>query len=109
MSSSKRKGQQLSHRYSWRVFGASSVNIQVVYFVKVTTETDFAKVREQVYFGVYEAMYQHAKGFAYPTQFEISGPEVNESTAAAAKPGNSLIFRHFPVGTINNFVMLFLL
>jgi MscS family membrane protein len=68
-------------------FGASSVNIQVVYFVKVSTEVDFAKVREQVYFGIYEVMYQHAKGFAYPTQFEISGPEINEVLLPPENPG----------------------
>ena len=59
-------------------FGASSVNIQVIYFISVNAETDFSKVREQVYFGIYEVMYRYAKGFAYPTQFEISGSEVNE-------------------------------
>lgn len=70
-------------------FGGSSVNIQVIYFINVNPETDFGKVREQVYFGVYEAMYQHAKGFAYPTQFEISGPEVNEVLPPPANPGTA--------------------
>lgn len=59
-------------------FGDSSVNIQVVYFISVNAEVDFGKVRQQVYFGVYEAMYEHAKGFAYPTQLEISGEDINE-------------------------------
>lgn len=59
-------------------FGDSSVNIQVVYFIRVSPDVDFGKVREQVYFGVYEAMYKHARGFAYPTQLEISGQDYNE-------------------------------
>lgn len=59
-------------------FGDSSVNIQVIYFISVNAEVDFGKVRQQVYFGVYEAMYEHAKGFAYPTQLEISGEDINE-------------------------------
>jgi MscS family membrane protein len=59
-------------------FGSSSVNIQVVYFVTVSAEVDFGKVKEQVYFGVYEIMYQHAKGFALPIQVGIQGADVNE-------------------------------
>lgn len=59
-------------------FGASSVNIQVVYFIAVNAEVDFGNVKEQVYFGVYELMYKHAKGFAFPTQLSISGADVNE-------------------------------
>lgn len=70
-------------------FGASSVNIQVVYFINVNTETDFARVREQVYFGIYEVMYQHAKGFAYPTQFAINGPEINEVLPPPSNPGTA--------------------
>ncbi len=67
-------------------FGASSVNLQVVYFVSVNSNVEFGKVRQQVYLGVYETMYRHAKGFAYPTQFEISGPEVNEVFPPVAQP-----------------------
>lgn len=59
-------------------FGASSLNIQIIYFISVSTDVDFGKVREQVYLGVYETMYKHAKGFAYPTQLEISGQDINE-------------------------------
>lgn len=59
-------------------FGDSSVNIQIAYFIKVDASVDFGKVREQVYFGIYEAMYEHAQGFAYPTQLEISGTALNE-------------------------------
>lgn len=59
-------------------FGSSSVNIQVLYFITVNADVDFGKVKEQVYFGVYEIMYQHAKGFAFPTQVGIQGEDVNE-------------------------------
>jgi MscS family membrane protein len=59
-------------------FGNSSVNIQVVYFIAVNADVDFGKVKEQVYFGVYEIMYQHAKGFAFPTQVGIQGADINE-------------------------------
>ncbi|WP_118976160.1 mechanosensitive ion channel family protein [Taibaiella koreensis] len=66
--------------------GASSVNLQVIYFVAVNSTVDFGKVRERVYLGVYETMYRYAKGFAYPTQFEISGPEVNEVFPQTPQP-----------------------
>lgn len=59
-------------------FGNSSVNIQVVYFIAVNADVDFGKVKEQVYFGVYETMYQYAKGFAFPTQVGINGSDINE-------------------------------
>jgi MscS family membrane protein len=59
-------------------FGSSSVNIQVVYFIAVRADVDFGKVKEQVYFGVYEVMYRYAKGFAFPTQVGIHGADVNE-------------------------------
>lgn len=58
--------------------GDFSVNIQIVYFISVNENVDFGKVREQVYFRVYETMYRYAKGFAYPTQVEIEGAELNE-------------------------------
>jgi MscS family membrane protein len=59
-------------------FGSSSVNIQVVFFIAVNADVDFGKVKEQVYFGVYEIMYQYAKGFAFPTQVGINGADINE-------------------------------
>jgi len=59
-------------------FGDSSVNIQIIYFISVNPEVDFGKVRQQVYFGVYEAMYKHARGFAFPTQVGINGEDINE-------------------------------
>lgn len=59
-------------------FGNSSVDIQIVYFITVSPEVDFGKTKELVYFGVYEAMYKHAQGFAYPTQLSINGHDVNQ-------------------------------
>lgn len=58
--------------------GDFSVNIQIVYFISVNENVDFGKVKEQVYFRVYEAMYRYAKGFAYPTQVAIGGTDLNE-------------------------------
>lgn len=69
-------------------FGTSSVNIQVVYFIDAAAAVDFGKVKEQVYFGIYEVMYRHAKGFAYPTQVGLSGTELNEVVPAPPSPGN---------------------
>lgn len=59
-------------------FGDFSVDIRIIYFVKVAPDVNFIKVREAIYFRIYEVMYKHAKGFAYPTQMEISTEELNE-------------------------------
>lgn len=69
-------------------FGDSSVNIQVIYFIAVNAAVDFGKVKEQVYFGIYEVMYRHAKGFAFPTQTTIDGEDLNEVFPAALPPVN---------------------
>lgn len=65
-------------------FGASSVNILVIYFVSAAPETDFGTVKEKVNFGIYQAMYQYAKGFAFPTQLSIDGNDINEVVPPAA-------------------------
>lgn len=67
-------------------FGASSVNIQVVYFILVNDSVDFGKVKEEVYFGIYEIMYKHAKGFAYNTQLSINGEDINEVFSSGQTP-----------------------
>ena len=54
-------------------FGDSAVNIQVIYYMEVSPEVDFAEVKEQVNFGIYEIMNRHGKGFAFPTQVTIQG------------------------------------
>jgi len=59
-------------------FGDSSVNIQVVYFVKVQPDVEFGKIKQQVLFQVYETMYRYAGGFAYPTQLQLTGEDRNE-------------------------------
>lgn len=63
-------------------FGDSSVNIQIVYFVKVEEGIDFGNVKQQVLFSIYESMYRHADGFAYPTQMQLTGNDRNEVLAA---------------------------
>ena len=65
-------------------FGPSSVNILVIYFVSAAPETDFGTVKEKVNFGIYQAMYQYAKGFAFPTQLSIDGNDINEVVPPAA-------------------------
>jgi MscS family membrane protein len=47
--------------------GDFSVNIQIVYFIKINSSVDFKLVKQTVYLNIYEIMYQHAKGFAYPS------------------------------------------
>jgi MscS family membrane protein len=59
-------------------FGDFSVNILVIYFVAVNQDIDFGQVKEKVNFGIYHVMYRFAKGFAYPTQVEIGGEDINE-------------------------------
>lgn len=65
-------------------FASSSVNILIIYFVSAAPEIDFGTVKEKVNFGIYHAMYQHAKGFAYPTQLSIDGQDINEVIPPAA-------------------------
>jgi MscS family membrane protein len=59
-------------------FGDSSVNIQIVYFVTVGAAVDFGKVKQQVLFNIYESMYRHAAGFAYPTTTNLAGTDRND-------------------------------
>jgi len=59
-------------------FGDFSVNILVVYFVNITPDLKFEQLKQRINFGVYEIMYRLAKGFAFPTQVEISGEDINE-------------------------------
>jgi MscS family membrane protein len=59
-------------------FGDYSVNILVVYFVAISPGLKFEQVKQQVYFGVYEIMYRRANGFAFPTQVEIVGEDLNQ-------------------------------
>ncbi len=67
-------------------FGDSALNIQVVFFISVNPDVDFSAVRQEVYFGVYEIMYRHAYGFAYPTQVQLNTPSVNEVFTPPSKP-----------------------
>lgn len=59
-------------------FGDSSVNVQIIYFVKVEEGIDFGNVKQEVLFRIYESMYRHADGFAYPTQMQMAGNDRNE-------------------------------
>lgn len=59
-------------------FADSSVNIQIIYFVEVKPEYDFVSIKQQVLFNIYESMYRHANGFAFPTQLTIEGQDMND-------------------------------
>ncbi len=61
-------------------FGDSAVQIQVVFFISVKPDVDFGAIRQEVYFAIYEIMYRHAQGFAYPTQVQINAEPVDEIT-----------------------------
>jgi MscS family membrane protein len=54
-------------------FGDSAVNIQVIYYMKVSEEVDFTDVKQRVNFGIYEIMNRLGAGFAFPTQVTIQG------------------------------------
>lgn len=69
-------------------FGDFSVNILVVYFVTITPDLKFENLKQHINFGVYQIMYRRAKGFAFPTQVEISGEDLNEVTGDTTPPSN---------------------
>lgn len=58
-------------------FGDSQLNIIIVYFIEVKPDIDFAKVKEDVNFIIYEVMYKHCGGFAYPTTTQLVSEEIN--------------------------------
>jgi len=58
-------------------FGDSQIDIVIVYFVKVNTEVNFLEVKQDVNLLIYEKMYQYLGGFAFPTQVEIKGEDIN--------------------------------
>lgn len=58
-------------------FGDSAVNIQVIYYMKVSPEVDFAEVKQRINLGIYEIMNRHGKGFAFPTQVTIQGEDAS--------------------------------
>lgn len=59
-------------------FGDYSVNIVIVYFLDARGTYNFYEKKQEVNLGIYELMYRHAKGFAFPTQVEIAGEDLNE-------------------------------
>ncbi len=67
-------------------FGDSSVNLLVVYFVKIDALINFSMIKEQINFGIYQILYRYAKGFAYPTQLALSGVEINDVEGKITPP-----------------------
>lgn len=59
-------------------FGDYSVNIVITCFISTAKGENFSQIKQEIILGIYELMYRHAKGFAFPTQVEISGEDINE-------------------------------
>lgn len=60
-------------------FGDSSIDIQIVYYVALEEgSVKFEEVKQNVNFGIYQIMYKYGKGFAFPTQAEVSLEDINE-------------------------------
>lgn len=59
-------------------FGDSQLDLKILYFVDVNEEIDFFNVKHLANFIIYETMYKYCQGFAFPTQTEYIGDEINE-------------------------------
>lgn len=59
-------------------FGDSQLNLNLHYYVVVSPKINFTEVKHQANFIIYEAMYRHCQGFAFPTQTEIHSDPINE-------------------------------
>lgn len=64
-------------------FGDSSLNIIIVYYVKIPSKVSFDKIKEEINFIIYEVMYEHATGFPYPTQTTMVGEHLNNVSPKA--------------------------
>ncbi|TDG37385.1 mechanosensitive ion channel family protein [Pedobacter changchengzhani] len=53
-------------------FGASSLNIEVIYFVSITAYNDFLAIKQEINFKIMEIVMGNKSDFAYPTQRLIS-------------------------------------
>lgn len=59
-------------------FGDSQLDFVIVYFVQVDVEVNFSNVKQEVNLLIYEKMYKHLGGFAFPTQVQINGEDLNQ-------------------------------
>lgn len=70
-------------------FADSTININVVYYIKMKLDIPFQKVKEQINFEIYKIMYEYGTGFAFPTQTLITSSGVNNVLAAKTEENPS--------------------
>lgn len=58
-------------------FGDSSVNIIVIYYLKISPDLDYPSVKQSINLAIYEIMYRLGTGFAFPTQVQIESEALN--------------------------------
>src|SRR5690606_87882 len=59
-------------------FSDYAFNISIIFFLDTKGHYNFFDKKEEISLGIYELMYKHAKGFAFPTQVAIPGQDINE-------------------------------
>lgn len=70
--------QQLGVNMWFEGFGDSQLNLNLVYYIDVREDVAFTAVKHNANFVIYEAMYKHCQGFAFPTQTAIQSEGVDE-------------------------------
>lgn len=58
-------------------FGDSSVNIVIIYYLKVSPELDYPATKQSINLAIYEIMYRLGTGFAFPTQVQLKSDALN--------------------------------
>lgn len=66
-------------------FGDSGIEIVIVYFIRVAEGVNFTAAKEKVNYEIYEAVYQHATGFVFPTQALVKADVFDHVTKADNK------------------------
>lgn len=59
-------------------FGDSALVFVITYFVNLSAEETFSRVKEDMNYMVYNIMFTYANGMPYPTSVQIPGVEINE-------------------------------
>ncbi len=66
-------------------FGDSAINIVIIYNTPTVTVGPFELEREKVLYEIYEIMYRYGHGFAFPTQTNMPGEDINEVFITSGK------------------------
>lgn len=61
-------------------FDETALTIQIIFFVSTKPDINFGVVKQEVYFGIYEVMYRHAPGFAYPIEIKDEESKATDSS-----------------------------